>query len=81
MTPERVVIKAFDGLALVRWMIGVLPTVAKITDDAGAKAIAAGGEPQFVVGFPLQDVFEMPYAVSISDGDMPNWADFRPKFG
>jgi hypothetical protein len=81
MKPELVVIKAFGGMALVRLMIGVLPTVAKITDDAGASEIASGRDPQFVVGFPLQDVFELPDARSIADGDSPNWSEFRPKFG
>jgi hypothetical protein len=81
MTPERVVIKGFNEIALVRWMVGVLPTVAEITNDAGAEAIRSGRSPEFVVGFPLFDVFSWSEHTGIKDGDKPNWSEFRPKFG
>jgi hypothetical protein len=81
MTPERVVIKGFNGVALVRWLVGVLPTVAKITNDDGAEAVRTGRSPEFVVGFPLFDVFVWDVDTGIKDGDKPNWSQFRPKFG
>jgi hypothetical protein len=81
MKAERVVVKGFDGNVLRRWMIGSGPTVAYITDDAGAQAVDAGARPQFVVGFPLADVFEWPDAESTDKSYLQNIDDLRPKFG
>jgi hypothetical protein len=80
MSPQRVVIKGFNGVALVRWLVDVLPNVAAITNDEGVEAIKKGRKPEFIVGFPLMDVFILEDDVSIDDGDKPNWSKFRPKF-
>lgn len=81
MKPQRVVIKDFSGKALDRWMIAVLPTVAVITDEAGAKAVAGGLDPMYSLGFPLADVFCWPENVSCLQSDKPNFDEFTPKFG
>lgn len=78
--PELVVVKAFDGKALVRWLVGICPTVAQITDADGVAAVRSGKLPQFSVGFPFWDVFRWDKHTRISDGDEPNWDTLAPRF-
>ena len=79
MTVERVVIKAFRGVALNRWLIGASGEIAIITDDAGALAAREGLEPEHSLGFPKVDIFR-PCDGAVDDGSMPNWADMRHRF-
>ena len=79
MTPEHVVVKAFGGSALVRWLIGASNVVAEITNDEGAEIVRMGCQP-VAVGFPLRDVFRIKTNERISDGDKPNWQQFQPRF-
>ncbi len=80
MSPELVVIKDFEGVALLRWMIGTVGTVAEITNEDGRRAIQAGRRPAFVVGFPLTDVYSVRSDIRINEGDRPNWAIFTRRF-
>jgi hypothetical protein len=79
MVMERVVVKAFMGVALNRWLIGTRGHLADITDDSGAEMVNAGREPLYVVGFPKQDVFR-PESEIITDGSIPDWTKIRPRF-
>jgi hypothetical protein len=78
--PEPVVVKDFMGRALNRWMVGVVGSVARITNDDGADAVRKGQEPEFSVGFPVSDIYRYTGDIRISDGDEPNWADFTARF-
>jgi hypothetical protein len=75
MRPEVVVVKAFGGIALNRWMLGHDTSVADITNEAGAAAAAAGREPEHVVGFPIADVYRPP-EIPVRDGETPDWDEF-----
>lgn len=55
MEPEPVTVRVFGGSLVNRWMIGTYKAVAVITDDAGVRALQAGGEPAHAVGFPKGD--------------------------
>jgi len=54
--------------------------VAHITNDDGAKAIAAGVKPVFVVGFPLSDVYRYPEGSDVSDGSDVDWGELSRRF-
>jgi hypothetical protein len=79
MSIEPVVVKAFRGIALNRWLIGICGEVAVITNEAGAEAVRGGRVPAHTVGFPKGDVFQ-PSGARIDDGIIPNWSEFRPRF-
>lgn len=76
---EHVVVRAFRGVALNRWMVGVLDNVAVITDRAGADAVQAGLDPLRSLGFPKEDIFVSPDC-PVPDGSVPNWAEMRRRF-
>lgn len=76
---EAVVVKAFKGIALNRWMVGTVGGVAVITDADGAEACKRGQTPRYSVGFPKSDVFCLPDR-SIEDGSSPNWDEMRRRF-
>lgn len=76
---EIVVVKAFKGIALTRWMVRSSGNVAIITDFEGAEAVRLGDEPRRSIGFPKCDVFVAPDR-PVPDGTVPNWAEMRPRF-
>jgi hypothetical protein len=78
--PEIVVVKAFGGQALVRWLVGLTQSVAEITDDAGAQAVRDGRRPIASVGFRRSDVFVADPVTRIRDGDYPNWDTMSHRF-
>jgi hypothetical protein len=80
MTTERVVIKDFSGDLLIRWMVGRTGRVAYVTDDDGAAAVKAGLTPEYVVGFPLSDVYKWNVQKSIRQVKCRNWAVFTRRF-
>ena len=79
MSIQPVVIKAFKGIALNRWMVGTVGDVAIITDIHGAEAVRRGAEPTHSVGFPKTDIFAVPES-PVLDGSVPNWAEMRHIF-
>jgi hypothetical protein len=79
MEPEHVVIKAFRGIAINRWLVGVGADSAVITDESGATAVLVGREPEHSLGFPKGDIF-VPPDTPVRDGDRPNWEEMRPRF-
>lgn len=79
MVCQAVVVRAFRGVALNRWMVGETGNVAEITDESGAKDVSAGQQPAHVLGFPKNDIFESP-TTSISDGDTPDWTQLTQRF-
>jgi hypothetical protein len=76
---QPVVVKAFRGIALNRFMVAAEDDVAVITDAAGAASIEAGLSAAHTVGFPKIDVFAVP-EWPIEDGAVPNWAEMRHLF-
>jgi len=80
MNPQRIVIKDFNGNALVRWMVGSNDRVAYVTDEDGAADVIAGSVPRYVVGFPLSDIYHWDERVRIRPGKCRNWAIFTRLF-
>lgn len=74
---EMVLLRAFGGAALRRWLVAENEAVAYVTNNDGRTAIERGREPEFVVGFPKGDVFQPDPAVA--DGSHPDWSKLTPR--
>lgn len=75
--PQVVVIRGFGGTAYVRWMIGIGSSVAYVTTAEGVEALKRGVDPSPVLGFPLEDVFQVQPDVEIRDGQPLEWERWR----
>lgn len=76
---ESVIVKAFRGVAINRWLIGEYGHLAVITNERGAEAVRRGEQPEFVLGFPKDDVF-CHQTGFVVDGDTPDWSAIPKKF-
>lgn len=77
MQYQKVIVRSYGNLALIRYLIGKNDRVAHLTDNQGLSEFCAAGKTDRAIGFPLSDIFWWELNPAICDGDIPDWSQLK----